>query len=437
MVRRCRGHGALRPPDRAAAAEAAARARDARRRHAEGHAVPVGHRDRSPTSRTRNETLLLAVGLLDPINAVVLFKTDGEKTSFVLLQRAGQPLVELPSEPVLSPDRQRLAIADFCATRCTNELTDLARRRARASRASSTWRSTADWADVTPRWKDAETLVVEYVRRGRRHAAHARAQARARAAGSSRASGMADADTRDVVRRPVRSFVLRQGRMSPAQARALDELSPRYGIDVRARAARLRAGVRAARAGRARDRLRHGRDDGGDRGGAARARFPRRRGARAGGRRDPATASTLGGLTNVRVIQHDAVEVVDAMIRRGVARRRARLLSRSLAEEAPSQAAAPEARVRARARAAAGAGRLPARGDRLGAVRRGDPRRPSRASRCWRTRRSGFAPRPAWRPQTKFETRGLKLGPRGLRHRLPDAAGDSTRAGSSPATRTR
>lgn len=30
--------------------------------------------------------------------------------------------------------------------------------------------------------------------------------------------------------RPVRSFVLRQGRMSPAQARALDELFPRYGV---------------------------------------------------------------------------------------------------------------------------------------------------------------------------------------------------------------
>jgi len=32
--------------------------------------------------------------------------------------------------------------------------------------------------------------------------------------------------------RPVRSFVLRQGRMSPAQARACDELLPRYGVAV-------------------------------------------------------------------------------------------------------------------------------------------------------------------------------------------------------------
>ncbi len=36
--------------------------------------------------------------------------------------------------------------------------------------------------------------------------------------------------------RPIRSFVLRQGRLSPAQARALDTLLPRYGIDYAPRA---------------------------------------------------------------------------------------------------------------------------------------------------------------------------------------------------------
>jgi tRNA (guanine-N7-)-methyltransferase len=34
----------------------------------------------------------------------------------------------------------------------------------------------------------------------------------------------------DPAHRPVRSFVLRQGRMSPAQQRALDTLLPRLGI---------------------------------------------------------------------------------------------------------------------------------------------------------------------------------------------------------------
>ena len=41
---------------------------------------------------------------------------------------------------------------------------------------------------------------------------------------------MAGDEAPDVVRRPVRSYVLRQGRLSPAQARALDELAPRYAI---------------------------------------------------------------------------------------------------------------------------------------------------------------------------------------------------------------
>jgi tRNA (guanine-N7-)-methyltransferase len=42
----------------------------------------------------------------------------------------------------------------------------------------------------------------------------------------------ADSETADLPRhrRPVRSFVLRQGRMSPAQQRALDMLLPRYGL---------------------------------------------------------------------------------------------------------------------------------------------------------------------------------------------------------------
>ena len=39
-------------------------------------------------------------------------------------------------------------------------------------------------------------------------------------------------DTADSRRRPIRSFVLRTGRITPAQRRALDELGPRYGLDM-------------------------------------------------------------------------------------------------------------------------------------------------------------------------------------------------------------
>ena len=98
---------------------------------------------------------------IDAINAVLLFKTDGEKTTFVLLQRAGNRTVELPSEPALSPDRQRLATADFCATRCVNELAIWRVARDGVTKELA-WRSPEDWADATPRWKDADTVVVDY-----------------------------------------------------------------------------------------------------------------------------------------------------------------------------------------------------------------------------------------------------------------------------------
>jgi hypothetical protein len=99
---------------------------------------------------------------IDAINAVLLFKTDGERTTFVLLQRAGNRSVELPSEPVLSPDRQRLVTADFCATRCANELAVWRVTREGVSKELA-WRSPEDWGDATARWKDAETIVVDYV----------------------------------------------------------------------------------------------------------------------------------------------------------------------------------------------------------------------------------------------------------------------------------
>jgi hypothetical protein len=98
---------------------------------------------------------------IDPINAVLLFKTDGERTSFVLLQRAGNRVTELPSEPALSPDRQRLATSDFCQAACANELAIWRVTREGVVK-ELVWRSPEDWADATPRWKDAETVVVDY-----------------------------------------------------------------------------------------------------------------------------------------------------------------------------------------------------------------------------------------------------------------------------------
>ncbi|MEO8506294.1 MAG: hypothetical protein ABI593_01535 [Betaproteobacteria bacterium] len=96
-----------------------------------------------------------------PVNAVVLFVAAGDTTSYALLQRATGNLTPLPAEPVLAPDRQRLAVADFCAKQCTNEVTVW--RVARAGvRRELVFRPAAAWSDVTVTWKDGETLTLQY-----------------------------------------------------------------------------------------------------------------------------------------------------------------------------------------------------------------------------------------------------------------------------------
>jgi hypothetical protein len=96
-----------------------------------------------------------------PVNAVVLFVAAGDATSYALLQRATGNLTPLPAEPSLAPDRQRLAVADFCAKHCTNEITvwRVARDGVRRELA---FRPATAWADVTVAWKDGETLTLQY-----------------------------------------------------------------------------------------------------------------------------------------------------------------------------------------------------------------------------------------------------------------------------------
>lgn len=103
---------------------------------------------------------------LDPINAVLLYTTDGDAVSFTLLQRANGRKFELPAEPRLSPDRQRLATADFCATRCVNELA-VWRVGRDGVRKEAAWKPKEGWADAAVTWKGDDTLVVEYTVAGR------------------------------------------------------------------------------------------------------------------------------------------------------------------------------------------------------------------------------------------------------------------------------
>ena len=209
-------------------------------------------------------------------------------------------------------------------------------------------------------------------------------------------------------RRPVRSFVLRQGRMSPAQQRARDQLLPRFGIPFATTALEFdrvfgRAAPRVLEIGFGM--------------GEATAAIAQARPADdflCIDVHSPGVGSLLRqvaehGLTNVRVIQHDAVEVVTAMV--------------PLASLAGIHVYFPDpwpkkrhhkrrllqpAFVRTLALRLAPGGYLHVATDweeyaqEILAVLTAEPLLANTAA--------GFAARPDYRPLTKFETRGLKLG---------------------------
>ena len=102
---------------------------------------------------------------ISEINTVVLYTTDGDDAAFTLVQRATGRRVDLPSDPKLSPDRTRLVTADFCASRCTNELA-VWRVTRDGIRKESTWKPTQAWQDATAHWLDADILTIEYTATG-------------------------------------------------------------------------------------------------------------------------------------------------------------------------------------------------------------------------------------------------------------------------------
>ena len=209
-------------------------------------------------------------------------------------------------------------------------------------------------------------------------------------------------------RRPVRSFVLRQGRMSPAQQRALDELLPRFGVPFASSALDY-------------DRLfaRHAPTilEIGFGMGETTAAIAHERssdnflGIEVHG---PGVGGLLKrvdelGLSNVRVIRHDAVEVIAAMIPpaslAGIhvffpdpwpkkRHHKRRLLQAAFVHELALRIA-PGGYLHAATDWEDYAGEILA-------VLSAEP---LLENAC-----AGFAPRPAYRPLTKFETRGLRLG---------------------------
>lgn len=122
---------------------------------------PAGTRLLVDTLAVNNERSYALWDYWSPVNAVVLFVASGDDVSYAVLQRATGQLTALPAEPVLAPDRQRLAVADFCSNNCTNEVT-VWRISREGVRKELTYKPPADWKDVTVAWKDGDTLVLQY-----------------------------------------------------------------------------------------------------------------------------------------------------------------------------------------------------------------------------------------------------------------------------------
>lgn len=208
--------------------------------------------------------------------------------------------------------------------------------------------------------------------------------------------------------RPIRSFVLRQGRVSNAQQRALEELKPRYGIPYQDGLIDLNQAF-----GRDAPKILEIGFGMGETTARIAAAHPENDylGIEVHG---PGVGSLLkqideGGLTNVRIMQHDAVEVLKHMIGPETLSgvhiffpdpwHKKRHHKRRLIQPAFVELAASRLRP----------------GGVLHCATDWEPYAEQMlevlgACPALVNTAAGWAPRPAWRPLSKFERRGLRLG---------------------------
>ena len=218
----------------------------------------------------------------------------------------------------------------------------------------------------------------------------------------------ADASAVPEKRRPIRSFVLRQGRVSVAQARACAQLLPRYGIPYAPQPLDLERTF-----GRSAPKILEIGFGMGETTAAIAAAHPENDylGIEV---HTPGVGSLLKlidgrGIGNLRLIQHDAVEVLREMISPGSLDGahiffpdpwpKKRHHKRRLVQ--PDFVSLLASRIKS-----GGYVHLATDwqeyAEQMLAVLSAEPLLENTAA--------GYAPRPHYRPQTKFETRGLKLG---------------------------
>ncbi len=211
--------------------------------------------------------------------------------------------------------------------------------------------------------------------------------------------------------RPLRSYVLRAGRLGPGQARALDELGPRFVLPFQHRPLDL-----AAVFGRRAPVVLEIGFGMGDATAQVAAAMPDTDflGIEVHLPGVGALLKRIGeqGLTNLRIVQHDAVEVLAHMLApaslAGVhlwfpdpwpkkRHHKRRLVQPPLVAQLADRLA-PGAYLHC-------ATDWQPYAEQMLAVLAAEPRLVNRAAHT-----GGYLPRPPWRPMTKFEARGLKLG---------------------------
>ena len=298
---------------------APAGARDARRRRAAHRAAAVRLDDVPRRGEHHGAQNVRRVGLPRANQRVVLFTTDGDRTRLLAgaARAAAAKYRAAGRAGAVARTASASSTADFCAQSCDNEVAVWRVTRG-GVRKELAWRRDDAWTDAGVAWKDADTLAIEYTRAGDRERARSNAGSATRRgprvaltprAAGSRWTGRAPArdDATDTASpdasRAIRSFVLRAGTDVAAQQRACDELLPRYGVAYARAPLDLERRIRPPRAGRARDRLRHGRDDGGHRRGAARTSISSASRCTCPASARCCAASTRRSSTNVRVVR--------------------------------------------------------------------------------------------------------------------------------------
>ena len=215
-------------------------------------------------------------------------------------------------------------------------------------------------------------------------------------------------ETRALNRRPIRSFVLRQGRFSPAQQRAHNELLPRFGITFSPTSIDLNATF-----GRDAPKVLEIGSGMGETTAAIAQAMPEHD-FLAIEVHAPGVGSLLkhidaSGLTNVRVVQHDAVEVVEHMIAPGALAGIHIFFPDPWPKKRHQKRRLLQAQfTHALALRLARSGYLHVATDwedyatAILATLSAEPLLSNTAR--------DYAPRPAYRPPTKFERRGIRLG---------------------------